>query len=69
MNKLEKILVSLGKRCTWLAHKKHLIGEIRKEEGNGRVIITQRYECPCCGYKWDEEIVIDPNYQIDFHEI
>lgn len=29
-----------------------------------RVVITQHYECPCCGYKWDEKkIVVDPNYQ------
>lgn len=69
MNKLENILKSLSKRCTWLAHKKRLINETREEEGAGRVVITQYYECPCCGYKWDEQIVVDPNYQIDFHEI
>lgn len=69
MNKLKNVLKSLGKRCTWLAHEKHLINETRKEEGAGRVVITQHYECPYCGYKWNEQIVVDPNYQIDFHEI
>lgn len=54
MNKLENILKSLSKRCTWLAHKKRLINETREEERAERVVITQHYECPCCGYKWDE---------------
>lgn len=65
---IKSIVAMLSKRCTWLAHQKNLT-EVREEKFGSATLITKVHECPLCGCKWNDLTVVNPTYQIDFHEV